>query len=54
MDLISIITPTYNREKTLVRVYDSLCRQTYKRIEWIVVDDGSVDNTKKLFLDCLI
>lgn len=48
MDLISIITPTYNREKTLVRVYDSLCRQTYKRIEWIVVDDGSVDNTKKI------
>lgn len=48
MELISIITPTYNREKTLMRVYESLCSQTYKKIEWIVVDDGSSDGTKEL------
>ena len=47
-ELISIITPTYNREKTLIRVYDSLCKQSYKCIEWIVVDDGSRDKTKEL------
>ena len=52
-ELISIITPTYNREKTLIRVYDSLCKQSYKCIEWIVVDDGSRDKTKELILSLI-
>lgn len=52
-ELISIITPTYNREKTLIRVYDSLCKQSYKNIEWIVVDDGSSDKTKELILSLI-
>lgn len=46
--MISIITPTYNREKLLKRLYNSLKHQTSKAFEWIVVDDGSKDNTKKL------
>ncbi|MBN1858747.1 glycosyltransferase family 2 protein [Candidatus Bipolaricaulota bacterium] len=43
--LISIITPTYNREETLPRLYRSLVKQTVKDFEWVVVDDGSTDGT---------
>ena len=46
--LVSIITPTFNRKKTLGRTYASIKNQTYKNIEWIVIDDGSDDNTKEL------
>lgn len=46
--MITVLTPTYNREKTLKRAYESLLSQTNKDFEWIVVDDGSTDNTKSL------
>jgi glycosyltransferase involved in cell wall biosynthesis len=46
--LFTVFTPTYNRAHTLHRVYDSLCAQTLRDLEWIVVDDGSTDNTAKL------
>lgn len=39
--MVSIITPVYNRAELLQRLYESLCRQTCKDFEWIVVDDGS-------------
>lgn len=42
---ISILTATYNRAKTLKRVFNSLLNQTYKNFEWIIVDDGSTDKT---------
>jgi len=45
--MIAIFTPTYNRKSTLRRCYDSLEKQTRKDFEWLVVDDGSVDETKK-------
>ncbi len=45
---ISVLTATYNREKTLNRVFNSLMNQTYKNFEWIIIDDGSKDNTFKL------
>lgn len=45
---LSIITPSYNRAHTLTRVYESLTQQTDKDFEWIVVDDGSADNTAEL------
>lgn len=45
---ISIITPTYNRESYLERLYNSLVRQTCKNFEWLVIDDGSQDNTEEL------
>lgn len=48
MGILSIITATYNRKKTLIRLYESLCSQTKKDFEWIIVDDGSKDNTKEL------
>ncbi len=45
---VSIITPTYNRAYTLKRLYDSLKNQTSKSFEWIVIDDGSKDETEKI------
>lgn len=43
---ITILTPTYNRASLLPRLFDSLLRQTSKDFEWIVVDDGSTDDTR--------
>lgn len=43
--LISVITPTYNRAQLLPRLFESLCCQTLKDFEWIIVDDGSTDET---------
>ena len=44
--LITVFTPTYNRAHLLPRVYESLCKQTFRDFEWVIVDDGSVDDTK--------
>ncbi len=43
---ITIFTPTYNRADLLKRVYDSLLLQGNPNFEWLIVDDGSIDNTK--------
>ena len=48
MKTITVFTPAFNRAHTIWRTYDSLCRQTSKDFEWLVVDDGSSDNTKDL------
>ena len=45
---VTILTPSYNRAHTLSRVFESLQKQTYKDFEWLVIDDGSTDNTKDL------
>lgn len=46
--LISVITPTYNRAYILGKCYESLVGQTSGDFEWVVVDDGSTDNTQEL------
>lgn len=46
--LVSILTPTYNRAYTLPRLYESLKVQTYTVFEWLILDDGSTDNTRQL------
>ncbi len=48
MAKLTIVTPTYNRAHTLPRCYSSLCRQTCKEFEWIIVDDGSTDDTQSV------
>ena len=45
--LLSIVTPSYNRADRLRACYDSLLRQTEGKFEWILVDDGSTDETEK-------
>lgn len=46
--MITFFTPTYNREKYLPLLKASLDKQTSKNFEWIIVDDGSTDNTETL------
>lgn len=47
MTEITIFTPTYNRITTLGKLYDSLINQSDKRFEWLIVDDGSTDETQE-------
>lgn len=49
--ILTIFTPAYNRAHTLPRTYESLCRQSCKNFIWLIVDDGSVDNTAELVRD---
>ena len=46
--VFTIVTPTYNRALLLSRVYESLCAQTTHPFEWVVVDDGSTDDTGRV------
>ena len=46
--MITVVTPTYNRAHTIVRTFNSLQRQTDKDFLWLVIDDGSTDNTREL------
>lgn len=46
--VLTILTPTYNRATTLPRLYHSLCKQTNQKFEWLVIDDGSQDETALL------
>ena len=48
MALLTIFTPAYNRAHTIGRTYESLCRQICHDFEWLIVDDGSSDNTREL------
>ena len=45
MATLTIFTPTYNRAYCLHLGYEALCRQTSKDFVWLIVDDGSTDNT---------
>ena len=44
--MITVFTPTYNRAQYLARAYFSLCKQTCQDFEWLIVDDGSTDDTQ--------
>ena len=43
--ILSIIIPTYNSEKTIIRAIDSCCIESINGIEVVVIDDGSQDKT---------
>lgn len=46
--MITVFTPSYNREHNLKNLYKSLISQTSNDFEWLIVDDGSQDHTKEL------
>lgn len=46
--MITVFTPTYNRAYIIGRLYESLCRQTCSDFEWLIVDDGSTDDTEEI------
>lgn len=46
--MITILTPTYNRKENLKKLYKSLLKQTNHKFQWLIIDDGSNDNTKEL------
>lgn len=46
--LITVFTPTFNRAYTLSKCYESLKRQTKKDFHWLIIDDGSSDDTREL------
>ena len=48
MNRITVFTPTYNRAYCLHRCYESMKRQTCKDFDWLIIDDGSTDNTREL------
>ncbi len=48
MKLLTVFTPTYNRAYTLPQLYTSLKNQTNKDFIWLIIDDGSTDNTNEL------
>ena len=43
--MITVFTPSYNRKNELKKLYDSLLKQDNKDFEWLIVDDGSSDDT---------
>lgn len=45
---ITVFTPTYNRAHLLHRLYESLLRQESQDFKWLIIDDGSTDNTKEV------
>ncbi len=54
LPLVSIVVPVYNAEKFIKETIDSIFDQSYKRIELIIIDDGSTDNTSKLINELII
>jgi len=45
--MITVFTPTYNRASLLYRIYNCLCHQTFQEFEWVIIDDGSTDDTEQ-------
>ncbi len=45
---VTIFTPAYNRAGTLPRLFECIKNQTFKSFEWIIIDDGSQDNTREI------
>lgn len=53
MSLITIFTPTYNRKRLIENLYQSLLAQTQKKFEWLIIDDGSTDDTELFFKELI-
>jgi len=48
MPQLTVFTPTFNRAALLKRCYESMCRQTDQSFIWMVIDDGSTDDTSRV------
>ena len=48
---LTVFTPAYNRAHTLPRAFEALKKQSDKRFVWLIVDDGSTDNTREVVED---
>lgn len=46
--MVTIVTPAYNRSKEIKNLFSSLCKQTRKDFVWLIIDDGSTDDTRTL------
>ena len=46
--LFTVFTPTFNRSHLLQRLYESLSKQTVRNFEWLIIDDGSTDDTEEV------
>lgn len=46
--LVTVFTPTYNRGYIIGKLYESLKKQSFRDFEWLIIDDGSTDNTEAL------
>lgn len=51
--LLTIITPVYNRAGLMMRLYESLINQTNKNFRWLVVDDGSKDEIEETMIELM-
>ena len=45
-EILTVFTPTFNRSQTLRRTYEWMRRQSCKKFVWLIIDDGSTDDTK--------
>lgn len=48
---LTIVTPTYNRGREIVNLYNSLYKQSSYNFKWLIIDDGSSDNTRNIIKD---
>ena len=46
---VCVLTPTFNRRHLIERLFESLCRQSIQAFQWLVIDDGSTDETDEYF-----
>ena len=51
--MLTIFTPTYNRAKLLNDIFNSLEKQSCFDFEWLIIDDGSNDNTENVVINFL-
>ena len=49
--LVTVLMPVYNAEKYLSEAIDSILAQTYKNIEFLIINDGSTDRSESIILD---
>ena len=52
-NVVTVLTPSYNRGSLLDKLYTSLEKQTNKQFEWLIVDDGSTDDTEEIAKDLI-